>query len=828
MVLYSHFHRNPPLFYNSDNRPLFTNVFTEIIVTLVDNALVSTIHNVSVYKSLTPLIQNHQICFLSVKCSRMETLRLALVTWNVGGGPSGVTPGTETLLSTARHADIIVVSLQEAGVGRRGWKSTLAKALGQRWAYIGGESYAGLRLRVFAVIKNGKPSAHIFSQGMKVGAGFADRLPNKGAIAVEIRFAPSCRVLFVAAHLAANEDHVVERRHDWHAILKRLDRADFLSRKTDRLASVPLFHRYDHVFVFGDLNYRIEAPGLDHNDRIRWVMNTIERQEWKTLLSLDQLTRERLAEKAFANFQEAAISFAPTFKIDPRSGHYSTSRVPSYCDRVLWHSLPACVPLLVNKRYQPLSEFRQSDHLPVIAEFQLRFPSTLSPYRVLKSPDGFRVVLEFQLVRFVKRRKTVPDVTTVIDLPSYFRRIPTPPITATHLNYSITSRNERVQYTNPLGGSNEFSIERSAVQTSAGPTVSENPDFTDSSESKSEARDGESVKSGSYSTWSYNSTHERDYSLDFSDAANGTVIRSKPPDTSASASSTYNISLPMASSSSSQFIHPDQDYDGHFYMSKLTRHLSTSSSAGDPIMAPMTASPLSQKLAVTSHVGGSHLVAQASQTSSGETSESSEDMKSADMSGTPDCSLAQSSSVPRKRDSLSHQVHDRRLKSKKKKRSRIISMRMEVHGYGLFMKRGKVYRIPIPKRRNGRCERIGESLPVIPFQPVLRIEDLEHRHVMIVFGKPKSRAGMSGALPLKELLASAADPYAFELTLTKYGQPVGTLEACVQLTIRPDGCWVDSKNRVIRNTDGGSAKHYSGPLSIRKKTRAKTKADSHK
>lgn len=757
----------------------------------------------------------------------MNSFRLALVTWNVGGGPSGVTPGTERLLACARNADVIVVGLQEVGMGRRGWKSILGKALGRNWAYIGGESYGGLRLRVFAILRAGSPVATISSSGMKVGAGFADRLPNKGAIAVEIRFAPSCRVLFIVAHLAANENQVIERQDDWHAILRRLDRAAFISRNTDRIAAVPLFHRYEHVFVLGDLNYRIVPPGTDHDSRVKWVRDCVERQDWPNLLSADQLTRERRNGNVFVNFQEAKIAFAPTFKIDPPTGRYSPSRVPSYCDRVLWHSLPARVPLVSNIRYEPLSEFRQSDHLPVVAEFQLRVPIVVAPLRTPNTTKGLRVVLEFQLVRFIKRRSPFVQLSSIENNPFPYRRIPSVSSdTAAGANHSPTNDEKA---TLPQRGTDRLLALRTRRHPANEPSTD---DFRDGSDSSQDGDGTEgSYMSERYSTPSESSSDvERNFSMDITSSIKDLKVCPDRIDDARESSPNFSQNPTYATSAASNIKTDDsgKDYDEKLLRDMLNRHLSTSSStdmssAGYPIETrPTTVGPASS--AGITPDGKLSPGAVVSNTLGGDLSGTSGDAEPNNVSYYNSTTLVHTGTGPRKRNSLSRQVEERRNRSKAKKRTKLIEMRMEVHGYGLFLKQGRVYSVTIPKRRNGERERIGESLPAIPFLPVSRLEDLEFRHVLLEFARPKSKVGMSGALPMKELVESAGEPYAFEMALTKYGQPVGTLEACVQLTVRPDGCWVDSKNCVVRDEDGGNARAYCGDLSVRRKARAKTKA----
>ena len=67
--------------------------------------------------------------------------------------------------------------------------------------------------------------------------------------------------------------------------------------------------RYDTVFWFGDLNFRLEMSRL-HAD---WL---ISRKEYKQALEFDQLRNVMHQGDLFAGYQEGSIEFAPTFKYD--------------------------------------------------------------------------------------------------------------------------------------------------------------------------------------------------------------------------------------------------------------------------------------------------------------------------------------------------------------------------------------------------------------------------------------------------------------------------------------------------------------------------------
>lgn len=719
--------------------------------------------------------------------------------------------GTSTLLNAAIHCDVIVVGLQEVAVGRRGWKDELRKGLGPDWVYIGGESYVGLRVKVFARLSPRLPSVPVLQlaalnaqdaakvgksvragmypvvgingQGKRVGVGVADRWPNKGAVAVEIHFGAACRAVFVVAHLAANEEKVQGREDDWRAILRRLDKDELsLARGAEPVISVPLFHRYEHVFVLGDLNYRIAPPGTDLEQRVEWVRGLIKKGDWRKLVDADQLMRERADDRVFANFQEGDITFAPTFKIDPQTGDYSTTRVPSYCDRILWHSLPARIDLVKCVQYKSLTTFTKSDHIPVFGEFELEVPQVTSPLKSLNPMRGKRIVLEFMLVRFVKGAGQFSKREAFDEGPPSMRHIREP----ASMNLPVSR-----DVNGGIAGSVELRDRHQ--QEDYGKLVmkereDEEEDLIEEGDDDDDLSFSSDEEESSMQDRNDNPPVAQGLQLHFSRGAlveegalkicrNGTVA---------------------VSSFSNQATNPEH----------LDRHFRKSSAESSRDIFPLLPYHSSASIDSTGSLSP--------QTPTEASRESTRP-------------LAHANSGPRKRDSLSRQVEDSNSNQKNKKastRRRLNKMRMEVHGEGLFLKQGRIYRVGIPKRVNGLRERIGESLPVIPFMPVTHLEDLNYRHVLIEFAKKNSRVGTSGALPLRELLRYVGRPYAFELSLTKYGLPVGVLEACVQLTVSDSSYWVDAKERVVRNADGTSSKNYHGKLPVRKRTRAKSKVQS--
>jgi hypothetical protein len=139
---------------------------------------------------------------------------------------------------------------------------------------------------------------------------------------------------------------------------------------------------FDHVFWFGDLNYRLDST-REHVDTL------IETKSIKELLALDQLASEKKLGHVFDGFTEAEITFLPSYKYDLNTDRYDTSqkkRIPSWADRVLYKSTGQVKPL----RYDSVQSLRISDHRPVLCIFELlqAFDSEGKSGRVFESEES--------------------------------------------------------------------------------------------------------------------------------------------------------------------------------------------------------------------------------------------------------------------------------------------------------------------------------------------------------------------------------------------------------------------------------------------------------
>lgn len=91
------------------------------------------------------------------------------------------------------------------------------------------------------------------------------------------------------------------------------------------------------------------------------------------LLAHDELLQALSEQTILGRFNTVAPQFLPTFKVLKGAvDGYNAKRIPSWCDRVLWCSLPGAAPALHLTDYSAASEVTSSDHKPVSATFRLQ------------------------------------------------------------------------------------------------------------------------------------------------------------------------------------------------------------------------------------------------------------------------------------------------------------------------------------------------------------------------------------------------------------------------------------------------------------------------
>ncbi|KAK4124863.1 DNase I-like protein [Parathielavia appendiculata] len=222
------------------------------------------------------------------------------------------------------------------------------------------------------------------------GFGAAD-MGNKGAVGLRVTCCGqrddgvgphrTTELTFVAAHLAAMEWNLKKRNANWRSIVSGLtfanprtivpeDTQPLLSSTTTddqqqrqqqqpplslsdqaALQSISIYKPTSHLFVAGDLNYRIASTTPPPQSAFPSFDPSSE-HFYPNFLPRDQLTRERLARRALHGLSEADIAFGPTYKFDVLASaegaaneeavpwRFAPHRWPGWCDRVLYLDVP--------------------------------------------------------------------------------------------------------------------------------------------------------------------------------------------------------------------------------------------------------------------------------------------------------------------------------------------------------------------------------------------------------------------------------------------------------------------------------------------------------
>eukprot|EP01147_Barroeca_monosierra_P008947 gene8947-1285_t len=236
---------------------------------------------------------------------------------------------------------------------------------------------------------------------------------NKGGVAINVNL-NGTRLCFVNCHLNAHMEQLQRRNEDFETISRYLHQTNDtfgeakrkLEEGGDLTFEVEVTNRHDVVFWFGDLNYRIQ-PLTDITKKEEMhdiVCECIDNGCWEELVSYDQLKKQQQQGLVLAHFSEGDLCFPPTFKLNlnPKSStakdRYNSKRVPSYCDRILYHYSEATK---VNcKSYTRYENVTTSDHLPVMASFDITVPMIVSSKRhTIAKPRVLKLVLRNLILR---------------------------------------------------------------------------------------------------------------------------------------------------------------------------------------------------------------------------------------------------------------------------------------------------------------------------------------------------------------------------------------------------------------------------------------------
>uniref|UniRef100_A0A0M3I0D7 IPPc domain-containing protein n=2 Tax=Ascaris TaxID=6251 RepID=A0A0M3I0D7_ASCLU len=292
----------------------------------------------------------------------LDNWRIACITYNINARRTESDQIYQLLdQEDVAKSDIAVVALQElshsemlgAVRAEATWQASFCS-----WMSASGKSLlckgslASNLLLIFARL-------HVFSLVDKIDSrlsrsSFGGLTGHKGTLAIRVFLRDNRSLVFASSHLLPNPEGYESRCMQYFA------------GKSCIFNDKNINDENNSVIWLGDMNWRVDTLSTQQMfDRL----NTIASDDEMDALvdEVDQLRRARREGKAFTDFSEAPIHFAPTYRIIVGRTRFDSERVPSWCDRILYRGSN-----LVCEHYRDNRTITISDHFPVIARFRYK------------------------------------------------------------------------------------------------------------------------------------------------------------------------------------------------------------------------------------------------------------------------------------------------------------------------------------------------------------------------------------------------------------------------------------------------------------------------
>lgn len=201
--------------------------------------------------------------------------------------------------------DLYVINTQECEYSpRKGfkdcekdWFDVVTCHMGIEYVKLAGLSLIGIRLVVLVRREHFYKISQLKTDTMATGIG--NIIGNKGGVAISFKFNETS-FCFIGSHLAARQGEVENRNANFREIIRG-------AKNVGLLKGVEITSQFHHIIWMGDLNYRIDI------DRSK-VLSSIKEKDFSDLLANDQLNQQRKMNAVFCGFQEAPITFPPTYR----------------------------------------------------------------------------------------------------------------------------------------------------------------------------------------------------------------------------------------------------------------------------------------------------------------------------------------------------------------------------------------------------------------------------------------------------------------------------------------------------------------------------------
>uniref|UniRef100_A0A336LNP7 CSON015029 protein n=1 Tax=Culicoides sonorensis TaxID=179676 RepID=A0A336LNP7_CULSO len=303
----------------------------------------------------------------------LHDFKIYVGTWNVNSIKPENICLNEWLHTVDDTPDIYAIGLQEITMDANtifsgekkvvtDWISRILEGVHPNAEYEELKSVRFVGMQLMVLVKKELKSSISECMTAIVARGAGNYFGNKGGVGISFCFHESL-FCFVNSHFAAHQDEFEHRNADFQEITRQMLFIEE-GNKSRRI------REHDHIFWFGDLNYRVDVKEFPNDD-----------YNYENYILSDQLFMARTQQKAFNGYQEGLITFNPTYKFDKSSYHiifftlllnlcflagkcYDKLRIASWCDRILWRSKNVTQTI-----YDSCPTICLSDHKPVFGYF---------------------------------------------------------------------------------------------------------------------------------------------------------------------------------------------------------------------------------------------------------------------------------------------------------------------------------------------------------------------------------------------------------------------------------------------------------------------------
>ena len=146
------------------------------------------------------------------------------------------------------------------------------------------------------------------------------------------------------------------------------------------------------MFFFGDFNYRVEMDDAE-------AMPLIAAGTYGPLLDACQFNTQRRDEGILNGFEEAPVTFRPTYRFNKGTATYSAEkgRAPAYTDRCLVRSMTNTWVRCLS--YDSCEKILVSEHMPVSASYIVRaIRPTMSCFSAIQEPKVRFIFSEIKIL----------------------------------------------------------------------------------------------------------------------------------------------------------------------------------------------------------------------------------------------------------------------------------------------------------------------------------------------------------------------------------------------------------------------------------------------